>query len=31
MPPKKASAPGTAAPQPLNPNQETLCLREPRS
>jgi hypothetical protein len=31
MPPKKASAPGTAALQPLDPNQETLSLREARS
>ena len=31
MPPKKASAPGTAALQPLNPNQETFSLREARS
>jgi hypothetical protein len=30
MPPKKASAPGTAALQPLDPNQETLSLREAR-
>jgi hypothetical protein len=28
MPPKKASATGTAALQPLDPNQETLSLRE---
>jgi hypothetical protein len=28
---KKASAPGTAALQPLDPNQETLSLREARS
>jgi hypothetical protein len=28
MPPKKASAPGVAALQPLNTNQETLSLRE---
>ena len=31
MPLKKASAPGTAALQPLDPNQETLSLREARS
>jgi hypothetical protein len=31
MPPKKASAPGTAALQPLDPNQETFSLREARS
>jgi hypothetical protein len=31
MPPKKASALGTAALQPLDPNQETLSLREARS
>jgi hypothetical protein len=31
MPPKKAPAPGTAALQPLDPNQETLSLREARS
>jgi hypothetical protein len=31
MPPKKASAPGTAALQPLDPNQKTLSLREARS
>jgi hypothetical protein len=31
MPPKKASAPGAAALQPLDPNQETLSLREARS
>jgi hypothetical protein len=31
MPPKKASAPGTAALQSLDPNQETLSLREARS
>jgi hypothetical protein len=31
MLPKKASAPGTAALQPLDPNQETLSLREARS
>jgi hypothetical protein len=31
MPPKKASALGTVALQPLNPNQETLSLREARS
>jgi hypothetical protein len=30
MPPKKASATGTAALQPLDPNQETLSLREGR-
>jgi hypothetical protein len=30
-PPKKASATGTAALQPLDPNQETLSLREARS
>jgi hypothetical protein len=28
MPPKKASAPGITALQPLDPNQETLSLRE---
>jgi hypothetical protein len=28
MPPKKASATGAAALQPLDPNQETLSLRE---
>jgi hypothetical protein len=28
MPPKKASAPGAAALQPLDPNQETLSLQE---
>jgi hypothetical protein len=28
MPPKKASAPGAAALQPLDPNQETLSLSE---
>jgi hypothetical protein len=31
MPPKKASAKGAAALQPLDPNQETLSLREARS
>jgi hypothetical protein len=31
MTPKKASAIGTAALQPLDPNQETLSLREARS
>jgi hypothetical protein len=31
MPPKKVSAPGAAALQPLDPNQETLSLREARS
>jgi hypothetical protein len=31
MPPKKASALGVAALQPLDPNQETLSLREARS
>jgi hypothetical protein len=31
MPPKKASAPGTDALQLLDPNQETLSLREARS
>jgi hypothetical protein len=31
MPPKKASASGTVALQPLDPNQETLSLREARS
>jgi hypothetical protein len=31
MPPKKASAPGAAELQPLDPNQETLSLREARS
>jgi hypothetical protein len=31
MPPKKASAPGTTALQPLDPNQETLSLQEARS
>jgi hypothetical protein len=31
MPPKKASAPGAAALQPLDPNQETLSLREGQS
>jgi uncharacterized membrane protein len=31
MPPKKASAIGAAALQPLDPNQETLSLREARS
>jgi hypothetical protein len=30
MPPKKASAIGAAALQPLDPNQETLSLREAR-
>jgi hypothetical protein len=31
MPPKKASATGAAALQPLDRNQETLSLREARS
>jgi hypothetical protein len=31
MPPKKASATGVAALQPLDPNQETLSLQEARS
>jgi hypothetical protein len=31
MPPKKALAPGAAALQPLDPNQEILSLREARS
>jgi hypothetical protein len=31
MPPKKASVPGAAALQPLDPNQESLSLREARS
>jgi hypothetical protein len=31
MPPKKASATGAAALQPLDLNQETLSLREARS
>jgi hypothetical protein len=31
MPPKKVSATGAAALQPLDPNQETLSLREARS
>jgi flagellar biosynthesis GTPase FlhF len=31
MPPKKASATGAAALQPLDPNQETLSLQEARS
>jgi hypothetical protein len=31
MPPKKASATGAAALQPLDPNLETLSLREARS
>jgi hypothetical protein len=31
MPPKKASATGAAALHPLDPNQETLSLREARS
>jgi hypothetical protein len=31
MPPKKALVPGAAALQPLDPNQETLSLREARS
>jgi hypothetical protein len=31
MPPKKASAPGAAALQPLDPNQETISLQEARS
>jgi hypothetical protein len=31
MPPKKASATGVAALQPLDPNQEALSLREARS
>jgi hypothetical protein len=30
MPPKKALATGAAALQPLDPNQETLSLREAR-
>jgi hypothetical protein len=30
MPPKKVSAPGAAALQPLDTNQETLSLREAR-
>jgi hypothetical protein len=30
MPPKKASVPGAAALQPLDPNQETLSLRGPK-
>jgi hypothetical protein len=31
MPPKKASTPGAAALQQLDPSQETLSLREARS
>jgi hypothetical protein len=31
MPPKKTTAPGAAALQPLDTNQETLSLREARS
>jgi hypothetical protein len=31
MPPKNVSAPGAAALQPLDPNQETLSLQEARS
>jgi hypothetical protein len=31
MPPKKASATGAGALQPLDPNQDTLSLREARS
>jgi hypothetical protein len=31
MPPKKVSALGAAALQPLDPNQETLSLREAQS
>jgi hypothetical protein len=31
MPPKKASATGAVALQPLDPNQETLSLREAQS
>ena len=31
MPPKKASATGATALQPLDPNQETLSLREAQS
>jgi hypothetical protein len=31
MPPKKVLAPGAAALQPLDPNQETLSLREAQS
>jgi hypothetical protein len=31
MPPKKASATGATTLQPLDPNQETLSLREARS
>jgi hypothetical protein len=31
MPPKKVSAPGAVALQPLDPNQEILSLREARS
>jgi hypothetical protein len=31
MPPKKASVTGATALQPLDPNQETLSLREARS
>jgi hypothetical protein len=30
MPPKKVSAPGAAALQPLDPNQETLSPRGPK-
>jgi hypothetical protein len=31
MPPKKVLAPGAATLQPLDPNQETLSLREAQS
>jgi hypothetical protein len=31
MPPKKVSAPGAVALHPLDPNQETLSLREAQS
>jgi hypothetical protein len=31
MPPKKASATGAAALQPLDPNQDALSLREARN
>jgi hypothetical protein len=31
MPPKKVSAPGAATLQPLDPNEETLSLREAQS
>jgi hypothetical protein len=31
MPPKKVSVPGATTLQPLDPNQETLSLREVRS